>query len=153
MLANSVVLVHNIDHVRAALDVAAEFRVALTLQNPAESLQYLGIGYIKSMIDEAVLQRPDAPHTFICDAGNNPAIVQEAFKAGFQTVRFEGSESVRDQLVSIATQYGGVILGDTPDDMLDLCFAEDPKAACRRWCAIVAEEMGLIVPEDTRLSA
>jgi fructose/tagatose bisphosphate aldolase len=135
MRFNNVIIVHNAEHIDAALTVAQEMSVVVKMQTPASAIDYMGAPFIKEMLEQASKSHPAAEFTFICDAGEDPAHVQEAFQAGFQHVRFTGNEIVREKLDSIAEHYQGNLCANEDEtlEVLDLCFVENAKEACKRW--------------------
>ena len=136
MRSGNVFIVHNSDHLDATLTIAAELAMPIQLQTPASALTYMGPAMLKEMLDQAVERHPNAQFNIVCDAGEDPAHVQEAFQAGFKMVRFTGDALLKEKLESIANHYHGVLCCEDDEDLevLDLCFVVDVMDACKRWC-------------------
>ena len=78
----------------------------LSLQNPAGSIHYLGLLYIRHMVEEAVIRYPQVPYDFICDCSDDAPAVMEAIRMGFKTVCYSGEPEIATKLQDMAEQAG-----------------------------------------------
>lgn len=75
--------------------------------------QYLGVGYLKAMLDEAQAYYPDQPITLWVDCGDAPARAMEAMQAGLKhlvvnvsTARFNALKQQADHCNVAITNRG-----------------------------------------------
>jgi hypothetical protein len=128
------IVVHNLEQAKAALKVADELAVAVTLISAPGAAAYLGATVFRDMIDEASRYHPCARHEAVLDCGDDPGLVLGALRHGIKAARVDVGADVETRLADIAAQQGAIILTDeTP--ALDLIDSSDPLAACRAWLA------------------
>ncbi|MSO88816.1 MAG: hypothetical protein EXQ89_02395 [Rhodospirillaceae bacterium] len=128
------IIVHTIDHARAALGAAAELGVTVTLLSPPGAAGYAGIGYFHKTIELAAAEHPNVAFSAILDCAAEAGRVLAAFRRGVKCVRFHGAATVAVKLAAIGAQSGATLASRTPR-ALDLRWVEDPAAACRAWLA------------------
>jgi len=128
------VIVHSLDHARAALAAADGLGAAVTLRSPPGAAAYLGASVFRDMMAEAVLAFPDVPHTAVLDCGNDPGLALNALRHGIKALRLDASPDVCRRVADIAAQTGAVLDEDTTP-ALDLFADADADAACRAWLA------------------
>ena len=126
------VVVHSLDHARAALKTAAGLKIPVTLLSPPLAAAYMGAGYFHALIEEARAEFPDVPLIAVLDCGDEPGLALSALRAGIKTVRFTGPKATAKRLAEIAEKQG-VALIRTEIEALDLLDCEDAEAACRDW--------------------
>ena len=127
-----VVIVHALDHARAALAAAADVGVPVTLASAPDAAGYAGVLWFRALLREAVGEYPDVEATGLLDCGDRPGFALAAIRLGLPAVRFSGAASVAKKLAIIAENEGVRLVRDVPD-ALDLRFEADPEEAARRW--------------------
>ena len=128
------VIVHSLDHARAALAAADGLGAAVTLRSAPGAAAYLGASVFRDMMAEAALAFPDVPHIAVLDCGNDPGLALNALRHGIKALRLDAPWDVRRRVADIAAQTGAVLdedLGPT----LDLLAVANPEAACHAWLA------------------
>lgn len=126
------VIVHDLDHARAAIAAAADLGVAVELWSAAAAAASAGAGWFDAVIRQARRDRPDGDVVAVLDCGDRPDLAQAALRQGLRHICFRGSRSVAGRLADIAAQSGATLHRSRPK-ALDLLHVEDPLAACRRW--------------------
>jgi len=129
------IIIHSLDHARAAIAAAADLKVAVTLASAPGAGAYAGPLWFKSVIELAVRDHAELSVTAILDCADEPGTVLAALRTGLKQVRFTGPAAIRERLAGIAAQLGASIEGGDPPKALDLLGARDPLAACRRFLA------------------
>ena len=124
------VIVHNIDHVRAALSVAQEARCSAKLFSAEGASATLGAGYWAALEDLARGEYSAVDFSLVLDCGDRVGDAQAALRAGCTAIRFTGAPGVAEKLADIAGQLGAVVTDDPLPDV-DLQAAGDAAAACR----------------------
>ena len=126
------IIVHSLDHARAALAAAAALKVSVTLASAPGAATQAGPGWFKAVIAEAKAAHPDAAVTAILDCGDEPGAVMAALRLGLTELRFGGTAATRTKLEAM-----GAVFHDAPPatDALDLLDARDPEAACHAFLA------------------
>lgn len=115
------IIVHDHAQARAALSVAAELGVAVTLQSPDGAAGYLGPGYFRGL-------------DVVLDCGDAPGHALAALRAGVKRIRLRAAPEVLARVADIAGQRGAELdQGETPT--LDLATIPPARwaAACRVW--------------------
>ena len=102
-------LIRNATECRNAFALAADNGDILTLSLPENAVGYMGLLYIHSMLEESHTQYPTVRYNFICDCGEDAALVQEAFRIGFRHVAYKGSAETFSKLETIAAYYKGTL--------------------------------------------
>ena len=128
------VIVHSLDHARAALAAADGLGAAVTLRSAPGAAAYLGASVFRDMVAEAALAFPDIPHTAVLDCGNDPGLALNALRHGVEALRLDAPADVRRRVADIAAQSGAV-LDEDATTALDLFAVADADAACRAWLA------------------
>lgn len=126
------IVIHSLAHARAAVAVAVELGVPVTLLSAAGAAAYTGPLWFAEVVAHAAAGQPGARISAILDCGDAPGLVLAALRAGLTRVRFTGRRGVAAKLAVIARRQGAEVVGGrlTSLDLLDL---PDPAAACRRW--------------------
>jgi acyl-CoA reductase-like NAD-dependent aldehyde dehydrogenase len=129
------IIVHSLDHARAALEAAAALGIAVTLASAAGAAGYAGALWWKALIEAARREHPEVAFIDLLDCGEEPGTALGALKAGIKHLRFTGSEAALARLAAIAAQSGAAIESGAPPPVLDLLDARDPRALCRAYLA------------------
>src|SRR5690348_7873411 len=137
------VVIHGLDHARAAIAAAAELGMPVTVQSAPGAGAYAGIGWFERVVALARAEYPDAAVTAVLHCGDAPGAVLEAVRWLKEPGRvkivlcFTGEADAAGRLGEIC-RAAGIELVRTVDPGLDLRTAADPRAACRAWLAETA---------------
>lgn len=126
------VVVHSLAHAEAALTAAAGLGVPVVLLSPPGAAAYMGAGYFRALVAQALARQPGATATAVLDCGDAAGDVMAALREGLKSVVFTGPDKVAARLADIARQSGSALLRDR-SAALDLAGEPEPLAACRRW--------------------
>lgn len=126
------VIVHSLDHARAAMKAAAAIGIEATLLSAPGAAAYAGAGWFLDVIAIAQGEHPTAAILAVLDCADHPGLVLGALRGGCRAVRFTGRGPARNRIEDIAGQYGA-ILYDVGEPALDLAEEPDPEQACRLW--------------------
>jgi fructose/tagatose bisphosphate aldolase len=122
------IIIHSLDHARAALAAAATLKVPVTLASAPGAAMQAGPAWFKAVIDEARAAHRDVAVTPILDCGDEAGAVMAALRTGLTQFRFHGADAVRDKLAAM----GGAFV--TPaESVLDLLDQREPEAVCRAF--------------------
>jgi hypothetical protein len=133
-MAGKAVIVHSLEHARAALAAAAELGVPVTLASAPGASAYAGPGWFQEMTALAAAEVPRAAFDAVIDCADRPGDVLLALRLGLRRVRFTGKTAVARKLAAIAEQSGAELVTGRLR-ALDLRGAADPAGACRAWLA------------------
>ncbi len=133
-MARRPIIVHSLEDARAAVTVAAELGVPVTLASAPAAAGYLGALWFRELVAMAAAERPEAEVSAVLDCGGRPGHVMAALRQGLKRVRFTGRKSTARSLAELAAQYDAEIVTGAfrAHDLLD---QPEPEAACRRWLA------------------
>jgi len=126
------IVVHDLDHARAALAAAAQCGRPATLLSAPGAAGYTGAPWFLRVVALAADEQPDAEWDSVLDCADRPGHVLAALRQGATAVRFTGSKSAAAKLAAIAESYGARLeTGRTT--ALDLRGEADPLSACKAW--------------------
>ena len=128
------VIIHNLDHARAALAAAAALGQPVILLSAPGAAAYLGASVFRDMVDQAAAEYPEVPVSAVLDCGGDAGLALGAFRHGLKAVRLAASEEVLAKVRDIARQQGAAV-DESNAPALDLLDEPDPAAACRAWLA------------------
>lgn len=128
------VIIHGLDHARAAVSAAAALGVPVRLRGAPGAAGYAGAMWFGEIVAMARAEHPDAAVEASLDCGDQAGTALAALRQGAEMIRIEGPKAVRDKVAAIAAQYGAAIDTDRRE-ALDLFGVEDPETACREWLA------------------
>ncbi len=126
------IIVHSLAEARAAVAVAVEFGVPVTLASAPGAAGYVGALWFRELVAMAASERPEAEVSAVLDCGDSPGLVLAALRHGIRRVRFTGRTSTAATLAELAAHYGAEIITG-PLAAHDLLGQAEPEAACRRW--------------------
>jgi hypothetical protein len=132
------VIIHDLEHARAAAAAAAALRVGVTLRSPPGAVSYLGPSVFRAMIDAARESAPGADVVAVMDCGRDAGWALAALRHGIERVRVDLPPTTMRRLADIAGCYGAAI-DDDDGAALDLLDCPDPAAACQKWLAGAAK--------------
>ena len=130
--AASAIIIHGLDHARAALSAATECERRVTLLSAPGAAGYAGAPWFLKVVARAAGEHPGARWEAMLDCADRPGHVLAALREGAEAVRYTGSKATAAKLAAIAESYG-VRLETGRTRALDLRGAADPMAACRSW--------------------
>jgi hypothetical protein len=125
------VVVHSLDHARAAVTAAAALGVPVMLASAPAAGGYAGPAWFKALVEAACAACPEAEVSALLDCGEEAGTVLAALRLGLKRLRFTGPAATRERLAGLAAALDAAIEGDAPDGALDLLAQRDPAAACR----------------------
>lgn len=128
------VVFHSLAHAEAALAVAGELGVAVTLLSAPSAAGYAGPGWFRSVVAQARAAHPDTQVTAMLDCGEFSGLALAALRDGVTLIRFSGDTG--EKIADIAGQLGARVIAKRPE-ALDLARVErrgwDMPRACREW--------------------
>jgi fructose/tagatose bisphosphate aldolase len=127
------IIVHSLDHARAAIAAAAALDVPVTLASAGGAGGYAGPLWFKALIEAAAGDHPEVKITAVLDCDDEGGTVLAALRAGIKRVRFTGAAPAREKLATIAAQLDATIENGTAEATLDLLDIGDAAAACRAF--------------------
>ncbi len=126
------VIVHSLEHARAALAAAAGLGVPVTLASAPGAAATAGPGWFQEVVAQAGADFPQVAISAVLDCADRPGHVLAALRLGLARVRFTGEPALAAKLSAIAEQHGAeLVTGDLP--ALDLRGRPRPEQACRDW--------------------
>ncbi len=126
------VIVHNLEHARAALKAAGALGVPVVLISAPMAAAYAGAAYFLEITARAMEEYPNAKAACVLDCGSEPGLALGALRMGCKAVRFTGPAAVRKKIADIAAQMGAES-DNRAYRALDLLAAEDAYGACVAW--------------------
>lgn len=120
------VVIHSLDHARAAVTAAMAGGFAVVLESPRGAAGRQGIGWWRALLDAVASEFPDQTVDSVLDCGDATGRVLEAMRAGLPAVRVEAPAAV---LAALAARTGTRVLGPDATEPLDLLAVADPRAA------------------------
>lgn len=136
-MKNNAIVIHSLEHARAALAAAAERRTPVTVLSAPRAAAYAGAAWFRKVMDQAMADHPDLPEgrvTAVLDCGDAPGLALGALRQGVKAVRFAGAAGSAGKIAAIAAERGAVLIEDDPyGDALDLKDTADCREACREW--------------------
>jgi len=127
------IIVHSLDHARAAIAAAAALDVPVMLASANGAGGYAGPLWFKALIEAATIDHPDVAVTAVLDCGDEAGTVLGALRAGIKRVRFTGAAPARERLAAIAAQLDATIESSEVEAALDLLDVAELEAACRAF--------------------
>ena len=128
------VIVHSLDHARAACLAARALAVPLCLRSAPGAAGYAGPAWFRELALAVAEEFPDVDVATSLDCGAAPGDALAALRAGVGTIRLRAPKKVRDKILIIAERCGAR-LDDDRRAALDLDGLAEPEAACRAWLA------------------
>ncbi len=126
------VIVHNLEHARAAVKAAGALGVPVVLISAPMAAAYAGAAYFLEITARAMEEYPGARAACVLDCGADAGLALGALRVGCKAVRFTGPGVVRKKIADIAAQMGAQV-DNRAYRALDLLEADDAYAACLAW--------------------
>lgn len=127
------IIIHDLDHVRAALTAARASGTAVTLLSPPRAASYLGPDFFAALMARAANEFPDVTFRAVLDCGAAAGRALQALRQGTACIRLDGvAEDAATRIADIAAQSGAEIdRSDAP--ALDLLDIAEPEKAALEW--------------------
>jgi len=133
-LSGPVVIVHQIEHVRRAIDAAMLKHCPVTLLSAPDGAATLGPAVFQRMVDAVVAEKsaPLSNVIAVVDCGSDSGHALKALREGCRHLRIDADELVLAKLRDIAGDNGLILSGD-PLPVLDLADPANNDAALHAW--------------------
>jgi hypothetical protein len=119
------IVIHALDHARAALAAAAACGKDVTLVSAPGAALQAGPGWFKSVVEQAREAYPRVAVTAILDCGDQPGAAMAALRLGLKDLRFHGPAEFRGKLEGM-----GAVFAPPAEASLDLREIAAPEKAC-----------------------
>jgi len=129
------IIVHSLEHARAALEAAAALNKPVILMSARGIASFMGPLWFRALIDMARAARPEAKCRAVLDCADEAGTVLAALRTGIERARFGGPEETRARLDEIACQIGASVEAAGPYEGLDLLDTREPERACHEFLA------------------
>ena len=118
----SCITVHSLSHAQAALNVAAQAGVSVTLLSAPGAAAYVGPGWFVQLLAQLTTEQKQALANAYLDCGPRPGDALAAYRAGVPAVIFTGRSDVAGKLRALASAHGTEFMTERPDalDLLDV---------------------------------
>jgi hypothetical protein len=126
------IVIHSLDHARAALRAARDSEADVTLASASAAGCYAGPAWWAALIAVARREFPGVPFDDALDCADHAGVALGALRAGVKRVRFTGEADAAARLSQIASQLGAVIETAAAEPACDLRDSVDPEGLCRR---------------------
>ena len=130
--ATTAIVIHDLEHARAALAAAAACGRPVTLLSAPGAAGFAGAPWFLKVVALAAAEHPDADYVAVLDCGDKPGPALAALRQGARAIRYSGPKATAEKLAAIAGQYGAR-LETGRIEAHDLRGAADSAAACRAW--------------------
>lgn len=129
---SNAIIIHNLEHAQAALEVAQGLGVEVTLISAAGAAATLGATVFRDIVAKAAESYPDVHFQAVLDCGDEPGLALGALRHGIKAVRISNGPELSEKLADIAGQRGASVYSESGDE-LDLYGMSNPAAACHAW--------------------
>ena len=119
------IVIHSLDHARAALAAAAACGKDVTLASVPSAALQAGPGWFKAVIEQAREAYPQVAVTAILDCGDQSGAAMAALRLGLKDLRFHGATELQEKLAGM-----GAVLAPPADAVLDLREIAEPETTC-----------------------
>ena len=131
-MAARAVIIHSIDHARAALAVAARLNRPIRIYSAEGAAANAGAAWFMAVVAAAQSDHPSARCEAVLDCGDHPGLALAALRHGCRAIVLRGSPAARKKIAEIA-QASAARLDHGARDALDLRHCRDPEAAVTTW--------------------
>jgi fructose/tagatose bisphosphate aldolase len=131
-MAGKAIIIHSLEHARAALAAAAALEVPVTLASAPGASAYAGPAWFQEVVRLAKAEFPGVEADATMDCAERPGDVLAALRQGLLRVRFTGRKAVAEKLAAMAEAQGAELVTGRLR-ALDLRGLTDPDTACRAW--------------------
>lgn len=130
-----VIVVHNLDHARAALAAAAAAGRRVRLESAPGAAGQGGVAWFNALIAIARAEHPAAKAEAVLDCGAEAGRALGAIREGAEAIRTRARAVVRAKIRAIGRAAGVRVLEGARGPALDLLAETDPAAAARDYLA------------------
>ena len=130
--AATAIVIHDLEHARAALAAAAAAGRRVTLVSAPGAAGYAGAPWFLKVVERAAAEHPAAEWDAVLDCADHAGHALAGLRQGAAAVRFTGAKATAAKLAAIAEQSGARVVGGRLR-ALDLRGEADPWSACRCW--------------------
>lgn len=131
-MAASAVIIHSLDHARAALAVAARLDRPIRIYSAEGAAANAGAAWFMAVVAAAQSDHPAARCEAVLDCGDHPGLALAALRQGCRAIVLRGSSAARKKIAEIA-QASAARLMPGPSDALDLRHCRDLESAVMTW--------------------
>lgn len=129
---SNAIIIHDLGHAEAALSIATELGVKVTLISPPGAAATMGATVFRNIVARAAETYPNAEYQAVLDCGDEPGLALGALRHGIKGVRISNGQLLSEKLADIAEQRDAFVYTESGDE-LDLHGMSEPAAACRAW--------------------
>ncbi len=130
--AATAIVIHDLDHARAALAAAAALGRPVTLVSAPGAAGVAGAAWFLKVVALAAADYPEASWDAVLDCADKAGHALAALRLGAKAIRYSGPRASAAKLAAIAESYGArLVTGRLAAH--DLRGQADPAAACRSW--------------------
>jgi fructose/tagatose bisphosphate aldolase len=130
--ATTAIVIHDLEHARAALAAAAAFHRPVILISAPGAAGYAGAAWFLRVVARAAADHPDARWDAVLDCADHAGHVLSALRQGAKVVRYTGTKATAAKLAAIADGSGARVETGRLK-AFDLRSEADPRAACWAW--------------------
>ncbi len=127
------IVIYDVIQARAALRVAVECGVHVTLVSSQGAAGFAGPLWFREVIDQASAAVPEASYGSVLDCAGSAGDAMAAIHAGVPAIAITGPPAVERKITDMAVQAGCEIVRIDYSSALDLADCDDPDAVCRSW--------------------
>ena len=129
------IIIHSLDEAKAAVTVAANLGLPITLRSAPGAAAYLGAQVFRDMIAEATGPDCAITVTAVFDCGDDPGLALGALRHGLKVIRINAPAETIDRIADIAAQTDARVETAQPDGTktLDLLDLDDAQDAITTW--------------------
>jgi fructose/tagatose bisphosphate aldolase len=130
--AATAIVIHDLDHARAALAAAAALDRPVTLVSAPGAAGIAGAAWFLRVVALAAADHPRASWDAVLDCADKAGHAQAALRLGAKAIHYSGPRASAAKLAAIAERHGAR-LETRRRTTHDLRGEADPEAACRSW--------------------
>ena len=127
------IIVHHLDHARAALAAAEETATGVRLLSAPGAAAFGGASWFADMIRLARQEHPGAEAEAVLDCGAEPGLALAAIREGVEAIRIRATAETRGRIAAIAAAAGCRLIGSAAAPVLDLLDSPDPETESKTW--------------------
>ena len=130
-----VIIIHSLEHARAAVTAAAQCRAPVTISSAPFAAAYAGAIWFRKVVEKAVAERPDMPPgcvTAVLDCGDEPGLAMSALRQGMKILHYSGNTASYRKIAAIAAELGAEVWKGKMDS-LEQRAVNNVKESCRQW--------------------
>lgn len=126
------VIIHSIDHARAALAAATRRDCPIVLYSAEGAAAYAGAAWFSAVVAAARSDYPTARCEAVLDCGDHAGLALAALRLGCRAIVLRGPAALRGKIAAIAKVRAARLVSG-PKEALDLRHCPDPESAVMTW--------------------